>query len=359
MRVHSSTLVAAFAVLVAMIASPASIGQASTDSSDRLGNAKCGKLRGTIRGTSGADRLIGTAKRDVILGLGGNDYIDGGGGNDKVCGDSGADLIRGGRGKDNVLGGPGKDFVAGEAGHDRLDGGPGSDTCSQNAGRGTVSRCEIIIDRARTVPRNAPIRTDAQAAALVRRRDWEPRPENAAANQTVPSGEVPWSTASAQTYWRRWIAKRTRVTGSFTGTTDEIFQWTAHKWGIDEDLVRAMALKESYWRQAFVGDRGASFGVMQIRNVSSNGSAAFGGYPWTQRSTALNVDFYGAWIRACLEGDFYDGGRWLYGGKRVTGDLWGCVGAWYSGAWYDAGSVRYVAAVKVILAARQWRAWRG
>ena len=29
-----------------------------------------------------------------------------------------------------------------------------------------------------------------------------------------------------------------RVTGNFTGTTDEIIQWAACKWGIDEDVVR-------------------------------------------------------------------------------------------------------------------------
>jgi autotransporter family porin len=36
-----------------------------------------------------------------------------------------------------------------------------------------------------------------------------------------------------------------RVTGNFTGTTDEIIQWAAHKWGIDEDVVRSVATAES------------------------------------------------------------------------------------------------------------------
>jgi hypothetical protein len=98
---------------------------------------------------------------------------------------------------------------------------------------------------------------------------------------------------------------------------------------------------------------------MQVKDHYSNGSPVHGGYPWTQRSTALNVDFFGARLRACLDGDFYDGGDWLYGGRRVKGDLWGCVGAWYSGAWYDSDSRRYIDQVKAILAARPWRNWAG
>jgi autotransporter family porin len=37
------------------------------------------------------------------------------------------------------------------------------------------------------------------------------------------------------------------VTGHFTGTTDEILQWGAYKWGFDPDLVRANAVDESRW----------------------------------------------------------------------------------------------------------------
>ena len=49
----------------------------------------------------------------------------------------------------------------------------------------------------------------------------------------------------------RWSA---RVTGNFTGTTDQIIQWAACKWGIDEDIVRAQAAKESGWHQNAAGD---------------------------------------------------------------------------------------------------------
>jgi len=45
-----------------------------------------------------------------------------------------------------------------------------------------------------------------------------------------------------------------RIDGNFTGTTDEIIRWGACKWGFDEDIVRAVAVNESYWRQSQLGD---------------------------------------------------------------------------------------------------------
>lgn len=45
-----------------------------------------------------------------------------------------------------------------------------------------------------------------------------------------------------------------RVTGNFTGTTDEILQWAACKWGNDEDIVRAQAARESWWQMTAKGD---------------------------------------------------------------------------------------------------------
>jgi Transglycosylase SLT domain len=198
-------------------------------------------------------------------------------------------------------------------------------------------------------------RADRRCRTLVTRRGWEPRPDNYAANHTMPSGRVHWPTTQSQLHWRRWIAKRRRVTGHYTGRTDEIIRWAACKWGLDENLLRAVAVKESYWHQNTVGDNGGSFGLMQIKDHYGDGTPDLGGYPWTQRSTALAVDVYAAWMRSCFDGDFYDGGRWLYGGHRVRGDIWGCVGAWYSGDWYSSGAMNYIADVKRLLAARAWR----
>ena len=63
-----------------------------------------------------------------------------------------------------------------------------------------------------------------------------------------------------------------RVDGNFTGTTDEILQWGACKWGFDEDLVRAVAVVESWWRQSTVGDNGASYGLLQVRTTVHTGT---------------------------------------------------------------------------------------
>jgi hypothetical protein len=44
------------------------------------------------------------------------------------------------------------------------------------------------------------------------------------------------------------------VTGGFSGTTDEIVQWGAAKWGIPADWLRAEYVQESYWNQSQLGD---------------------------------------------------------------------------------------------------------
>ena len=52
-------------------------------------------------------------------------------------------------------------------------------------------------------------------------------------------------------------------------STDEILQWAACKWGIDEDIVRAQAAKETYWTQDHLGD----FGTDPARCVPGPGYA--------------------------------------------------------------------------------------
>jgi autotransporter family porin len=203
-------------------------------------------------------------------------------------------------------------------------------------------------------------RADAVCARLVTRRSLERRPDNAIANHTVPTGAVQWPLGSGQLHWRGWVANRRRITGRYTGTTDEIIRWGACKWGLDENLVRAAAVQESDWRQSTVGDDcgragDASYGILQVKNADCDGGSDIGGYPWTHLSTAFDVDTYAGWLRSCLDGDFYDGSYWLYGGRRVRGDVWGCVGAWYSGDWYSSGARDYIAQVKRHLSAKDWR----
>ena len=98
-----------------------------------------------------------------------------------------------------------------------------------------------------------------------------------------------------------------------------------------------------------VGDNGDSFGLYQIRRP-------YHCCPGLARSsTAFNADYYGAIMRA-----FYDGQEtWLNTVERGVdyrkGDLWGSVGAWFSGRWHTEPAERYIRDVKQHLRARTWR----
>jgi hypothetical protein len=209
-----------------------------------------------------------------------------------------------------------------------------------------------------TLPPRSPLPTDAQCAARVRRVP-EIRPQNEAAN-----GRRGHADPSQQgTY--------ARVTGDFTGTTDEIIQWAACKWGFDEDVIRAQTAKESWWTQHAGGDLTGdvtrcppghgigvdghpgqcpeSYGVQQVR---------FPYFVWAFNdaidSTAYNLDVALAARRSCFEG--YE--TWLNtverGRQYAAGDMWGCVGMWFSGRWYTEPSVTYIGAVQAYLAERIW-----
>lgn len=71
-----------------------------------------------LRGTQGADTLVGGAGDDVIYGFEGADTLKGGGGNDVIAGNEGNDVLQGGDGDDYLLGGPGNDTIDGGAGND-------------------------------------------------------------------------------------------------------------------------------------------------------------------------------------------------------------------------------------------------
>jgi hypothetical protein len=231
--------------------------------------------------------------------------------------------------------------------------------------RDCVDRAEANCRLANSLPRTA-----ATCAGSIVPNSWEPRPDNNAANHTVGDGSYTWGPAATDPYWAAWAAKVPLVQGQFTGTTTEIFAWAACRWGIDEDTLRAVGVIESTWHQSTWGDRCSgndptigSFSVVQIKNKTCNGSLVWGGMPDTQNSTALAVDFYAARLRACYNGDFYDGGSWLYGGQTVRqiADahgwpyvFWGCVGSWFSGSWYDSGAVDYIKRVKNALEQRTW-----
>ncbi|QJY47005.1 hypothetical protein [Pseudonocardia broussonetiae] len=191
------------------------------------------------------------------------------------------------------------------------------------------------------LPPGAPLPSDGDCARSTRRDPWEPRPENTGANRTVPPGPVAsraWGGPAAE-------ALRTRVTGRFTGTTDEIIRWASCKWGFDPDVTRAQAVQESGWVQSARGDGGVSLGLLQIKSTVWTGTA-----PWSATSTAFNVDWSLGLRRACYEGQ-------LSPAPQGRGDLWGCVGMHYSGGWRDAPALAYVAGVQAHLERRAWREW--
>jgi hypothetical protein len=211
---------------------------------------------------------------------------------------------------------------------------------------------EARVVTASTRPPGSPPLSDAEAARHVRRSPFEPRPRNFDANRRV-------ATASELAAYRAENLNTTRemqrdkVTGHFTGTTDEIIQWAAWKWGFDEDLFRAVAAVESWWNQSFIGDSGMSPGLFQMKQDRSKRPTT---YLLVRDSTAFNADAYGASMRY-----YYDGkANWLndpccYAGRTYkAGDLWGTIGAHFSGRWYDSAAQTYIAKVKADLARRVW-----
>lgn len=250
--------------------------------------------------------------------------------------------------------------------------------------------------------------SDDACARKVHHSTWEPRPDNSKRDNVMPDpdavhasfAERPRSRGGAYAVrWDNWLLPR--VDGQFTGTTDEIFQWGACKWGLRDDLVRAIAVRESTWYQyeTYPGDRCvlyygcgdlftssspasiafcdgiAAFGydyqrdfgdgkcpkTFSIMGVMSWQDPAWGKYPGNQNgtfpfnrnSTAFSVDYIGSQLRGC-----YEGWEWWLdetGTKNYApGDMWGCVGAWYAGAWHTPAANGYIARVRDELQSHTW-----
>jgi autotransporter family porin len=211
-----------------------------------------------------------------------------------------------------------------------------------------------------TLPPGTALPSDQSCRSRVRA-----APENRASNN-VPNHTVGHATAADP--GNPFTA---RVTGNMTGSTDEIIQWIACKWGIAEDIVRAQVAKESWWHQDTLGDWtsdgsvcapqhpiGAdgrpgqcpeSIGLMQDRTQYMR--------PWIDdalASSAYNMDIaYSIW-RNCFEGNE----TWLNtverGKQYAAGDAWGCVGRWFSGRWYTQPANDYVGGVQDYFNRRIW-----
>ena len=269
--------------------------------------------------------------------------------------------------------------------------------------------------------------SDSSCAAAVHYSTWEPRPQNYQQNHTEPAAGAMAAAFAARpravggtynTLWDTWLLQR--VDGRFTGTTDEILQWAACKWGLPDNLARAEAVRESTWFQYLHYPNDASYGggggscywdygcgdafssptaasttycngiasqallSSEIHNYQRDPVTSSGGYPYTpttgmcprtfsilgvmswddpaweapypaypgnqngtfpftRDSTAAAADYWGAYIRGCYEGWAY----WLKGsGSYAAGDLWGCVGSWYSGDWHSSAANGYISRVQ-------------
>ena len=166
------------------------------------------------------------------------------------------------------------------------------------------------------------------------------------------------------------------VTGHYAGTTDEIIQWAAWKWGIPADWLHAEYVAESHWNMSQLGDLTTvtpavyseyppqarvagtdevyqSMGITQIK-WNPDGSVGAGTEPLRWESTAFNVDYQAATLRFYF--DDPDGLRSAWGDSTYTaGNAWASLGGWFEPyPWLNSGQLHYIAAVQAILAARTW-----
>jgi len=226
---------------------------------------------------------------------------------------------------------------------------------------GSVLPPSSVLAPGSALPPGSPLPDDATCAARVQPAS-EVRPDNAPYNMT--RGTQKNLTGPTPMF--------SRVDGNFTGTTDEIIQWTACKWGIDVDIVRAQAVIESFWHQQTLSDTTSNAAVCAPHHPIGSDAKHPGQCPesvgllqvryqyWTngfdevETSTAYNSDYaYAAW-RSCYDGE----DTWLNTAERVgtygPGDTWGCVGLWFAGRWHTSPAETYIGKVKDALNQRTW-----
>lgn len=210
--------------------------------------------------------------------------------------------------------------------------------------------CDIAPTQKHALTRepHCPPLGDTKAAWYVDRTPRESRPDNAESNQRRPTVSQLRSFRAENNVLPPTYAHE--VTGRFSGTTDDIIEWAAWKWGIEEDLLRAQALQESDWRMETRGDGGLSVGLLQIKRTAHPGT-----FPLAARSTAFNVDYSAALFRA-----YYDGVQtWLmkleHGQDYEAGDVWGSIGAHFAGRWHTPEAEDYIDDVQGVLREKRWR----
>jgi autotransporter family porin len=205
---------------------------------------------------------------------------------------------------------------------------------------------------------------------------FEPVPQNSPENDFMPSASdlATYKSEAATGEGGAPGSYLMRVDGQFTGTTDEILKWASCKWGFDENVTRATAVNETHWRQTEIGDvgNGTSLGILQIKStdypstcksVATSQNIADVTNPdcYSYLSTAFAADYKLAQQRACFEGkigylasDTPSYGYPAYPGGSSEEMMWGCVGWWYSGHWFDSGALEYISQVQEYLSAQTW-----
>lgn len=238
----------------------------------------------------------------------------------------------------------------------------------------------------------APL-SDAAAAALVTP-EPETRPDNdrpytvggkryAGANDDVPTNAQIEQFRSARTssgqpvlQFNPYFAYVDGRDGMHDPSTDDLIQWSAHKWGIPEDWLRAEYVLESYWNQFQLGDEHPvprswyhlypaqarvpntpevyrSLGITQVQ-WTPDGAIGPGSNPLRWESTAFNLDYQAAMVRF-----YYDnpsGARTSWGDASYAPcQAWRSIGGWYRPyPWGNADQAGYVKKVRADLADRKW-----
>ena len=239
--------------------------------------------------------------------------------------------------------------------------------------------------------------TDAEAAALVTP-ERETRPLNArpytldgrhypAANDDVPRAVQIQRFRSSHTSsgepalrfnpYLRYVDGRDTL---HDPSTDELIQWSAHKWGIPENWLRAEYVQESYWSQFWLGDEHPvprswyhryppqarvqntadvyrSMGITQVQ-WEPNGSLGPGSEPLRWESTAFNLDYQAAMVRFYYDNP--DGARSAWGDPSYAPcQPWKSIGGWFRPyPWGNADQAGYIEKVKADLADRAWASSR-
>lgn len=199
---------------------------------------------------------------------------------------------------------------------------------------------------------------------------WEPAHGNAP--YVVSRDDLPamgWGDGDSRFAWwssfPMWLDRRAQIDDHYSNgtidhamTTTEAASFAACRWGIREDLIRAVMVQETDWHETLIGDTCSSyttdtghgsFSIIQVKNLNCSDSGDWGGWPRTANSIPFALDTYGAAFRACLEQAFWYSIPTADDNARRER---GCVGAWFSGS-YNPDSA-YTTSVYQHLANRDW-----